>query len=80
VKTAVIVRAAVTIGWLAGIALILAGWPLPAGLAAPATALGAALAGLRWGGGLRTRATTAATSLAGRLHRTRKTGATIERA
>ena len=45
-------KTAVVISWLAGVALILAGLPWPAALAAPAAGIAGTLAWARWGAGL----------------------------
>jgi hypothetical protein len=49
VKPRHIARAVIVTGWLAGLALILAGLPLWAALTALAAAAGAGVAYLRWG-------------------------------
>jgi hypothetical protein len=80
VKPRDIARALIAAGWLAGMALILAGWPPWAALAAgPVAATGAAAAYLRWG--VRARAWLRGTWTALRLRtRPRKTGDALERA
>lgn len=45
-------RIAVTAGWLAGVIIILAGLPWPAGCVPPVAAAGSVLAWRRWGAGM----------------------------
>ena len=74
-----IARAVIAAGWVAGIALILAGLPLWAALAVSAAAAGAAVTYVRWGTGtwlgLRT-----AVKLRHLLKRAVKMGGGLERA
>ena len=70
------VRATVAAGWLAGMSLTLAGWPLPAVLGVLAGCTAATAAVLRWGPGMR-----AGLKAAVRLRRSPgKTGAVVDRA
>ena len=72
-------KAAVITGWLAGVALILAGQPWPAACAVPAAVTAGAVAWMRWGAGpwlgLRT-----AVKLKRAIKSAAKTGVTLERA
>jgi hypothetical protein len=73
------VRTAVIIGWLAGVALVLAGLPLWAALAVPVAATGAAAAYARWGAGIWSGLRTAV-KLRRLLKRAVKMGGAVERA
>ena len=71
-------RHAVTVGWLAGMILILACMPLPGALAVPLSAAGSALAFRQWGGTAQAWFRPAAKRF--RFRRSPKTGGSLERA
>jgi hypothetical protein len=73
------VKAAVIPGWLAGVALILAGMPWAASLAAPVAVTAGAVAWVRWGAGTWLGMVTAV-KLKRAIKRAAKTGGTLERA
>jgi hypothetical protein len=79
VKPRDIARAAITAGWLTGMALILDGLPLWAAIAVVAAVTAGAVAWVRWGTGLWLGLRTAV-KLRNLLKRAVKTGDTLERA
>jgi hypothetical protein len=74
-----VARALTAVGWLAGIALIAAGWPLLAALGVLAVAITAAVALRRWGGKLRKAVKARAQVVLAKLTRQPKTGGIVER-